>query len=226
MDGCKENWVAVELENGRFTHARLFNTVEQVINAFPDAKAYGIDVPISYPRFGPRLADTQARAKLGARGRSVFDACPKWAIDLDDYEDVQRHVAKERARGRDIACPNRQSWSLRKKMKEAVLQANADRRLHEVHPEVSFWAMRGGMPVDESKRTWNGFWMRRRLLERQSIHIPDTIETGDLVGIDDVLDAAACAWTANRIAERKAESFPTRGDEQPDEHGRPVAIWY
>jgi len=199
-----------------------------VLNAFPAAKVIGVDIPIGYPRHGVRLADAQARAALGPRrGRSVFDTCPPWAIALGDYEAVQARVERERARGREVVCPSRQSWGLRAKMEEVQRFAVADPRIREVHPEVSFWAMRGGMAVEESKRTWNGFWQRRRLLERQSIHIPDAIDNGELAGIDDVLDAAACAWTAHRIAEGvRAASFPPRGQEQHDEHGRAVAIWY
>lgn len=227
IDGCKESWMAVELEHGQFKAARLVGTLEQAIRAFPDAAVYGVDIPIGYPVVGPRLADLTARAVLGPRGRSIFDAVPPMLLALDGYEAVQAAVAKARSRGVEMACPSRQSWSLKKKMLEANRAATADRRLYEVHPEVSFWEMRGQKPVLESKRTWAGFWIRRRLLAREGILIPDAIENGELAGIDDVLDAAACAWTANRISRKSAAGhFPPAGQEQPDENGRPVAIWY
>ena len=227
IDGCKDNWMAVELEHGQFKQARLVQSLEQAIRAFPDAVAYGVDIPIGFPVRGPRLADATARAVLGSRGRSIFDAVPPKLLKLATYEDVQAAVEAARAKGIETTCPSRQSWGLKKKMLEANRIAAADRRIFEVHPEVSFWAMRGQKPVLESKRTWAGFWIRRRLLQREGILIPDAIENGELAGIDDVLDAAACAWTAHRIGRTHAAGhFPPPGQEQPDENGRPVAIWY
>lgn len=227
IDGCKDSWMAVELEKGRFEQARLLGTLEQVIRSFPDAAVFGVDIPIGYPVRGSRLADAQARAALGPRGRSVFDAVPPGLLELESFEAVQREVEAVRRRGVPMPCPSRQAWGLKKKILEANRAAAADRRFYEVHPELSFWAMRGQQPVPESKRTWAGFWVRRRLLEQQGIIIPDVIENGELAGPDDVLDAAACAWSASRISrDHAAGCFPPPGQEQPDENGRHVAIWY
>jgi predicted RNase H-like nuclease len=44
------------------------------------------------------------------------------------------------------------------------------------------------------------------------------------VPADDILDAAAVAWTATRIASGRAASLPS--PPQPDDAGRPIAIWY
>lgn len=220
--------MAIELEHGQFKSARIVQSLEQVLRAFPDAAVYAVDIPIGYPVRGTRLADATARLALGStRGRSIFDAVPPRYLKLEHYEDVQAAVEQDRAKNVEVPCPSRQAWGLKKKMLEANRAAAGDRRIYEVHPEVSFWAMRGNKPVDESKRTWSGFWVRRRLLQRENILIPDTIENGELAGIDDVLDAAACAWSAQRIARGKdAGQFPPKGQEQPDENGRPVAIWY
>lgn len=220
--------MVVELEHGQFKSARIVQSLEQVLRAYPDAAAYAVDIPIGYPERGPRLADATARQALGpARGRSIFDAVPPRYLKLDCYEDVQAAVEQDRKRNLEVPCPSRQAWGLKKKMQEANRASAGDRRIFEVHPEVSFWAMRGQKPVTESKRTWAGFWIRRRLLQRENILIPDTIENGELAGIDDVLDAAACAWSAHRIARGKdAGQFPPKDQSQTDENGRPVAIWY
>ena len=219
--------MAVELENGQFKQARLLGTLEQVIRAFPDAAVFGVDIPIGYPTRGMRMADVQARAVLGPRGRSVFDACPPKLLKLETYEQVQAEVERARRKGVEVPCPSRQSWSIKPKMIEANRLAQSDQRVFEVHPEVSFWAMRAQKPVVENKRTWSGFWIRRRLLQQQGILIPDVIENGDLAGTDDVLDAAACAWSAQRIARvKQAGSFPPKGEEQRDDSGRACAIWY
>lgn len=74
------------------------------------------------------------------------------------------------------------------------------------------------------KKSWNGMLLRRRLLEANAILLPDELSDGGLAPADDVLDAAAAAWTAGRIAEEKARSLPDPPEKHPG--GRGVAIWY
>lgn len=219
VDGFKDGWMAVELFAGKFMDARCLGTLEQVVAAFPDASVFGVDIPIGYPVKGPRLADQQAREVLKERGRSVFDTVPPQLLDCADYDSV-----RDRARALGLACPSRQSYALVEKMKQAEALVRVDPRLHEVHPEVSFWAMGDGKPIRESKRTWAGFWRRHALLERKGIDVPADFADGRLVGIDDVLDAAAAAWSAHRIATGHGKRFPV--EEQLDAYGRSVAVWY
>ncbi len=55
----------------------------------------------------------------------------------------------------DLGLPgiSQQAWALRRKIREVAV--SADSRVFEVHPEVSFAAMRGAA-LRYSKRTWNG----------------------------------------------------------------------
>jgi predicted RNase H-like nuclease len=95
-------------------------------------------------------------------------------------------------------------------------------RVYEVHPEVCFAAMKGE-PLPYSKRSWNGLMERRRLLAGVGIEIPDDLAGPGAIPPADVLDAAAVAWSAQRIATGLAKALP----ESPPAHsGRPVAIWY
>ena len=58
-----------------------------------------------------------------------------------------------------------------------------------------------GAPLADSKSTWAGAVTRRRLLAAQGIELPGDLGlAGQQVGVDDVLDAAAVAWTARRFA--------------------------
>jgi predicted RNase H-like nuclease len=79
--------------------------------------------------------------------------------------------------------------------------------------------------MSASKKTWNGLQQRRRLLERAGIRLPDEVgEAGRRAGPDDLLDAAAAAWSAIRIGSGQGRSLP-----DPPETGledRPMAIWY
>jgi predicted RNase H-like nuclease len=220
VDGFKDGWVAVALEDGAFAEARCFGKLDELVHAYPGAKAIGIDIPIGYPEKGPRQADLEARKALRARGRSVFDACPPQLLECADFA-----AARARADKLGLPCPSQQSFALVPKMRDAERMSRTDARLHEVHPEVSFMWMAGGESVAASKRTWSGFWLRHKLLVKQGIKVPPDFDNGELVGIDDVLDAAAAAWSAHRIVTGEARSYPEKPT-QLDAAGRPVAIWY
>ena len=78
----------------------------------------------------------------------------------------------------------------------------------EVHPEVCFRAMKG-VPLEFSKKTWNGQMERRTLLVKQGIELADHFDdsTGK-VAPDDLLDAAAAAWSAWHLARGRGEALP------------------
>ena len=93
-----------------------------------------------------------------------------------------------------------------------------------MHPELSFAALNGGTVVAAGKKTWNGQMTRRALLARTGIRLPDELAGAGVVPADDILDAAAVAWSAARIAAGAAVGFPD--PPQPDDTGQPIAIWY
>ena len=99
--------------------------------------------------------------------------------------------------------------------------ARRDERIREIHPEVSFRAMNGGAPLRYRKKTAGGALERVEILRRHGITLDDPGEAAD-VPVDDLLDAAAGAWSAHRIATGTARSLP-----EPPEliEGYPVAIW-
>jgi len=86
--------------------------------------------------------------------------------------------------------------------------AASDGRIIEVHPEVCFRAMKG-KPLDYSKHSWNGQAERRRLIACAGIVLPDYIPDAGKVPPDDLLDAAAAAWTAWRVVRGKGEVLPS-----------------
>lgn len=182
-----------------------------------DASVIGVDIPIGPPDAGERAADALARARIGPRRSSVFSTPPRAALEADDYQtalDITRD-----AWGKGIS---KQAYGLRHRILDVGQVARTDSRIFEVHPEVSFREM-NGRPLDYSKKTWNGQVLRRRLLRDVGIDIPEEpLEAGN-VPVDDILDAAAAAWSAHRIAMGVAVSLP-----DPPERfgGREVAIWY
>ena len=68
--------------------------------------------------------------------------------------------------------------------------------------------------------------MRRRLLEGAGIQIPDHLDgsTG-LVAVDDLLDAAAAAWTAQRFASGSAHAIgELAANRRPNRHAGRIRV--
>lgn len=198
-----------------------------------------VDMPVGLPSEGYRAADRVAKKDLesageGTRGRtpSVFDAPPPFTLDIEDYAKANA-LSKSRAERGLMA----QAYALRHKIKEVRrLQPcdfydSAAPRAAEVHPEVSFkWLAR--RPMAFAKSCQAGTTERLKALEGA---FPDIVERAVLTsipltpepdeprpGLDDVLDAAAAAWTARRLAMRRAEPL---GGRRTDDEGYPMTIW-
>jgi predicted RNase H-like nuclease len=109
-----------------------------------------------------------------------------------------------------------QAFSLRK----SILQVDgwlpsAPCTVIEVHPEMSFAAM-AGAPLDERKKTWAGAERRRELLAGQGITLSGSLGLDKVdAGVDDVLDAAAAAWTARRYLLGTAVRLPVLPETEP-----------
>lgn len=94
----------------------------------------------------------------------------------------------------------------------------------EVHPEVSFQELAGG-PLRFAKKTWAGAELRKELLRSTGIELPAGLgPAGEVAAVDDVLDAAAAAWSARRCAAGLARSLPDSPERFSD--GLSAAIWY
>lgn len=102
----------------------------------------------------------------------------------------------------------KQAWAPAPKLLEAQACRLADDGVHEVHPEVSFGALADGAPLNYAKETWRGQHLRRSLLAEAGILMPDELGEADREPADDVLDAAAAAWSAHRIAQGAAGRIP------------------
>ncbi|MBT2507725.1 DUF429 domain-containing protein [Streptomyces sp. ISL-98] len=228
VDACTAGWVAVELRDARFAGARLATDVRSLLREAGEARSGGggvevvaVDMPLGLLDTGWRRAEAEAAALLGRLRGSVFRVPPHAVWQEEHYE-----AANRRCRELTGAGLSRQSWGLAVKLREAngcLADAGAD-RLFEVHPEVSFWALAGKTPLPHRKKSWAGQMARRSLLEAAGVVLPDELGDVGRVPPDDVLDAAAAAWSAQRIAQGRAQPLPD--PPQYDSRGRAVAIWY
>ena len=202
VDVARGAWFAVALDECRFAAAAVEGTLDGVLARFPDAAVVGVDVPIGLPQLGRRRrADVEARIMVGPRRSSVFLTPPLAALEPPTY-----------ALARQIdPTMSAQAWAIGRAILE--VERTADRRVREVHPEVSFAAL-AGQPLLQGKKTWNGQHERAALLRRVGIEIPRQLDAGR-VAADDVLDAAVVAWTATRIARGEHRTLPA--DPQPGE---------
>lgn len=221
VDACPGGWVAVELRDGRFAGARLHAELRDITAGIGHSAVVAVDMPLGLLDTGWRRADTEAAALLGRLRSSVFRVPPRAVWQEEHYE-----AAGRRCRELTGAGLSRQSWALAAKLREAndcLADAGGD-RLFEVHPEVSFWALAGRTPLRHRKKSWAGQMARRSLLQAAGIVLPDELGDAGRVPPDDVLDAAAAAWSAHRIAQGLAHPLPD--PPQLDRAGRPIAIWY
>ena len=198
VDGAGESWVAVALVGERFARAEVFRELPALPRVFPRASVFAIDVPMLLPDDRSRGVDTMLRRRRGVVASTVFSTPPRQALTTADYE-----AAQAWCRARNLKGFSQQAWALREKILDAerLLAVRADVPVVEVHPEASFAAMNHHQPLRGSKRSWNGTMQRRALLAQHGIVLPEEF-TGAVggVAVDDLLDAAAAAWSALRYA--------------------------
>jgi predicted RNase H-like nuclease len=204
IDGTKGGWVAFVLDDGRFITDHVFRWVETDFANLADMDVITIDVPI---RFGPRRADAAARAFLTGASSRVFTT------------PTQEILRTPFAPGLGVSA---QAHALGPRILHITELARSDLRVREVHPEVSFRAMNDGQPLRERKKSAGGALERIEILRRHGIEL-DHLGRAASIPLDDVLDAAAAAWSAHRVSTGAARSLP-----EPPEviDGQPVAIWF
>ncbi|ALV31512.1 DUF429 domain-containing protein [Streptomyces sp. CdTB01] len=218
VDACgKLGWVGITLTDGAYAGSLVDLRLDSLIERAAGVRVIAVDMPLGLVEKGWRAADLAARALLGARRGSVFLIAPRPAWQEADYV-----AAADRCQELTGNRLSRQAWALAPKLAEARACRLADRRLHEVHPELSFQTLAGGMPLTYAKKTWRGQHLRRSLLAEGGIVLPDVLGEADRVPADDVLDAAVAAWSAHRIARGTAGRVPKTPE--PDAEGRAVEI--
>ena len=214
VDGCPAGWLCVRLdtETGELTHD-VFPTAAELLADEPRPAVLAIDMPIGLPDAGSRACDLEARALLGRpRGSSVFPAPVRPAIGATTQEEASRLTRA--VDGRGVAS---QAFGLFPKIRtlDEALTPEHQTWVHEVHPEVSFRAWNGGVAVAETKSSAAGRAARRALIEARYGATPiDAVRSRWLVRqvrTDDIHDAFAALWSAQRIHRGDAEVLPDGG---------------
>jgi predicted RNase H-like nuclease len=216
VDACKGGWVGIALDDSRVDAYFATGIGELVVVADADGGVVvvAIDIPIGPPDNGYRQADVLARKELGALWPAVFMTPTRAALRAESYQAALEVCRRDGEKGISV-----QAFGLRTRIKEVEdWSKDAKWLVVEVHPEVSFKEL-AGKPLDVNKHTWAGIERRRGLLAKAGIQLPSDLgRAGRHAGVDDVLDAAAAAWSARRVVAGRARTLPAG----PHPH---CAIW-
>ena len=228
VDGCPAGWVAVLLPIGasEAPRVRVVPSFQAILSCPEIPQRVAVDMPIGLADrvgVGGRVCDIEARRRLGQRQSSVFTVPARAAVMENDY---RRACAIALAHSEPPRQISKQCFHLFPKIREIdrAMTPALQERVFECHPELAFWAMNGGRPLDAPKKVKSrpyqpGLALRRQLLTAGGI--PAELLTTHValpkgVAFDDLLDAAACAWTARRAHLGAALRFP----ENPPIDGR------
>jgi len=214
VDAAAGEWLGILLVDGSYASAELVPTVADLVRLHPDARVVAVDIPIGLPQGRLRPADAEARRFVGgSRAASVFSAFPPDVLTADTYEAAVA-IAQDLL-GKGLSA---QSFALRGRIFEVAEVAPPDGRVVEVHPEVSFRALKGE-PLRYSKHSWSGIVERRALLASAGILLPDDFHGSGRVAPDDVVDAAVAAWSAHRVAMGRSRTLPAVRSSDPEAGG-------
>jgi predicted RNase H-like nuclease len=225
VDGCRapEGWVCFKVELPSLITSVEVIDLPALLRKRPDDLAcIAIDIPIGLLD-GSRACDKEARRKLRPpRGSSVFAAPCRAAVQAETYEAASA-INRQRT-GRGLS---QQAFHIGSKIKQVDDAMTPERQqwAFEVHPEVCFWALNHKHPMKHNKKTEPGRNERLKLLRKEFPEIQRHLanDRPPRVGTDDLLDAAAAAWTALRRL--RDEAIPIWTAER-DEKGLSAAIYY
>lgn len=226
IDGCKNGWIVVWQEQSA-VRGRVIIKIDELLTSSRDWCA-AVDVPIGLSRKG-RACDQQAR-RLGHRHSSVFTPPCREALQAPTREEAK--ATNHRLTGRSLS---NQTLAILPKIHEVDELLHRDRSLTsvllEVHPEVSFAAIAGGQPMAHHKKSRAGREERRAHLDRKfdtgaiSHLLEDlsaTVARRSGPHVDDVYDALAALWTAERVVRSEAEVLV--GEPRHDSEGLPMQM--
>lgn len=225
VDGCPVGWVAVVAHGSSVTRLVALSIAE-LIERLPSDALVAIDIPIGLTDIGPRPCDVPARRLLGpGRASSVFPAPIRPVLQARSY--LEACAIRERIEGKRMS---HQAFAIVPKIREvdALLQDRPElrTRVKEIHPEVCFALWNGGRAIASSKKRPEGKAARELLIEVWRPGVDAQLASrwsSSQVGRDDLNDAFAALWTAERIVAGTAMRIPEVVE--VDATGLPMEMW-
>jgi len=203
-----------------------FDSIDDVILAFPNVDRIMIDIPIglSSKNFN-RTVDAKARTYLRSRKSSIFSPPCREAVYAENYRkalEINKIII-----GKGISI---QAYNISSKIREIDewLKTKAPKmNIHEAHPELCFKTLNNSQDLEYSKHEKEGISMRKKVLFNKEPKLEDVFD--DLmkrfkrseVKADDVLDAMAL-----HLINRTADLSFVEDDNTVDETGKKIGIVY
>lgn len=219
VDGCKAGWLVavVSVTNEERDTPCVFElkrvvvagTFAEVLSGTADCELVCVDIPIGLSDGKRRECDLAARKVLGGqRASSVFPAPIRSCLSAKDYK-TACEISFEHS-GKKLSW---QSFFLLDKIRQVddLMTPALQRRVREIHPEISFWVLNDKNPTRHKKTRLIGRSERMKLLApifSELERIAAEARKPKKVAPDDILDALAAAWTAGQVVLRKAETLP------------------
>ncbi|MBB4304333.1 putative RNase H-like nuclease [Rhodobium orientis] len=232
VDGIRGGWIAAfhPVGDPGATVLKPFSRFADILKA-PEAPAIiAVDMPIGLPERitgSGRAAEKAVRSLLGQRQSSVFSIPARAAVMEEDYCKACSLALAASDPPKKIS---KQAFNIFPKIREidALMAPVLEDRVFEVHPELAFWRLNGRAPMTlpkkvKSRANPEGIAERAELLGCFG-YDPKLFERPlPGCGLDDMVDACACAAIAGRILDGTATPFPL---EPPrDAKGLRIAIW-
>ena len=196
-----------------------FDTILEVLDYKPSYEVIAIACNIGLldtATPGGRTCDREARKLLKfPRSGAIISAPIRAALKATTYDDAYRLNG-----GMSSVAYNHLAQTA--ELAEAIAPY-WQRTVFEVHPELSYYQLNGDVPMTYSKHGDRGPAERKALLEKRIPGITQITEARlPRVKRAHLLDAAACLWTARRIAGRAVNRVPE--DPEWDEQGLRMEI--
>ncbi len=229
-DGCRGGWIGLCRSGSGEVQAQLCSSAAELVVAMrqrPDpAQVLLIDMPIGLPEQGQRRCDREARQRLGVRRNSIFPAPIRPVLAASSWSEAC--TIREGIEGKRLS---QQSWNITAKVREVdqLLAEQPQLRgwLREVHPELSFSVL-AGAPLDAPKRTAAGKAQRQQLVAAvfgaEAFAAVRQQWRRSLVADDDILDAFAALWSAERLLAGTATVLPEPSARECDGLGLAMEI--
>lgn len=222
IDGCRAGWIAFRGELPSLaTSVEVIDLPSLLTNRPIDLASLGIDIPIGLLD-RPRRCDIIARELLHwPRCASVFPAPCRAALTAKSHSEAS--AINRQKTGRSLS---QQAFHIGPKIKQVddSITPECQQWAFEVHPEVCFWALNHKQPMKHNQKTEPGRKKRLKLLrtvfpdiQRHLVKPPPGVKR------DDLLDAAAAAWTALRRYRGEAVQVCTP---ERDENGLAITIFH
>jgi predicted RNase H-like nuclease len=214
VDGVPGGWVVARVAGGDVAWS-VVDSARAVLEETAGCAAVGVDIPLGLPTGATRRAcDVACAHRLGPARASVFPAPPREVLAAASYDEAC--AVARRLTGRAISL---QTFHIGSKIRDWDAVGVLPAGVVEVHPEVSLRTLAPDVAF-APKKSARGAGQRIAALGRW---LDVAAALGDLPAgarLDDVLDALAAAWSAQRWAAGRAEVLGT----ERDDRGRPMRV--